>query len=38
MDLLPLLPIEEEGRLADPVLRENFIERVYAYRRRQDLE
>jgi uncharacterized protein YbgA (DUF1722 family)/uncharacterized protein YbbK (DUF523 family) len=30
---LPLLPIEEEGRLNDPQLRENFIERVFAYRR-----
>lgn len=28
-----LLPIEEEGRLNDPELRENFIERVFAYRR-----
>ncbi len=26
----PLVPIEEEGRLNDPVLRENFLERVYA--------
>jgi uncharacterized protein YbgA (DUF1722 family)/uncharacterized protein YbbK (DUF523 family) len=25
----PLLPVEEEGRLHDPVLRENFIERVF---------
>lgn len=33
----PLLPMEEEGRLCDPVLRENFIERVYAYRRWQFL-
>jgi len=30
---LPLLPIEEEGRLSDPRLRENFVERVFAYRR-----
>ena len=30
---LPLLPVEEEGRLSDPTLRENFIERVFAYRR-----
>lgn len=30
---LPNLPIEEEGRLSDPHLRENFIERVFAYRR-----
>ena len=29
----PLLPVEEEGRLTDPRLRENFIERVFAYRR-----
>lgn len=33
----PLLPMEEEGRLGDPVLRENFIEAVFAYRRWQDL-
>ena len=26
----PLLPVEEEGRLNDPILRENFIERVFA--------
>jgi len=29
----PRLPVEEEGRLNDPRLRENFIERVFAYRR-----
>jgi len=34
----PWLPVEEEGRLCDPELRENFVERVYAYRRWQDLE
>lgn len=33
---LPLMPVEEEGRLNDPSLRENFIERVFAYRRWQD--
>lgn len=33
----PLLPIEEEGRLHDAVLRENFITRVYAYARWQHL-
>lgn len=27
----PDLPVEEDGRLNDPVLRENFITRVYAY-------
>lgn len=33
----PHLPMEEEGRLNDSVLRENFIERVFAYRRVKDL-
>ena len=33
----PHLPIEEEGRLTDPRLRDNFIERVFAYRRLRDL-
>ena len=33
----PLLPIEEEGRLSDPRLRENFVERVFAYSRLQAL-
>jgi uncharacterized protein YbgA (DUF1722 family)/uncharacterized protein YbbK (DUF523 family) len=30
---LPLLPVEEEGRLADAALRESFVERIFAYRR-----
>lgn len=30
MEKMPWLPIEEDGRLCDPVLRENFIFRVYA--------
>jgi uncharacterized protein YbgA (DUF1722 family)/uncharacterized protein YbbK (DUF523 family) len=30
---MPSLPVEEEGRLSDPPLRENFIERVFAYQR-----
>jgi len=33
LDALPLLPVEEEGRLRDPSLRESFIERVFAYAR-----
>lgn len=33
----PLIPVEEEGRLCDAPLRENFIERVFCYRRYQDL-
>ncbi|MDZ4184568.1 MAG: DUF523 and DUF1722 domain-containing protein [Desulfuromonadales bacterium] len=32
----PLLPMEEEGRLNDAPLRENFIERVFSYRRWKD--
>lgn len=36
MNELPLMPVEEEGRLNDPVLRENFIERVFVYRRWQE--
>jgi uncharacterized protein YbgA (DUF1722 family)/uncharacterized protein YbbK (DUF523 family) len=30
---LPLLPVEEEGRLHDGLLRESFIERVFAFAR-----
>lgn len=33
----PLLPVEEEGRLGDPSLRENFIMRVFVYHRWQQL-
>lgn len=35
MKRLPLLPVEEEGRLNDSALRENFIERAFAYHRWQ---
>lgn len=34
----PNLPVEEEGRLEDAKLRENFIQRVYAYSRWQDMQ
>ena len=30
MEHFPLIPVEEEGRLHDPVLRENFITRIFA--------
>ena len=33
----PLLPVEEEGRLGDPKLRENFIQRVYVLHRWKQL-
>ena len=38
MERFPLVPVEEEGRLCDPVLRDNFIERVFCYHRWQQLE
>ncbi|AMQ88341.1 MULTISPECIES: YbgA family protein [Marinobacter] len=31
MKAYPLMPVEEEGRLHDDMLRENFIERVFSY-------
>jgi uncharacterized protein YbgA (DUF1722 family)/uncharacterized protein YbbK (DUF523 family) len=37
MQHFPLLPVEEEGRLHDPALRENFIERVFALARWREL-
>jgi uncharacterized protein YbgA (DUF1722 family)/uncharacterized protein YbbK (DUF523 family) len=37
MQAMPWLPVEEEGRLNDPMLRENFIERVFVYYRWQRL-
>lgn len=37
MQALPNLPYEEEGRLNDAMLRENFVNRVFAYRRWQDM-
>ncbi len=30
LEKFPWLPVEEDGRLHDPVLRENFVERVFA--------
>ena len=33
MRRLSLIPVEEEGRLQDPRLRENFISRVFCYKR-----
>jgi uncharacterized protein YbgA (DUF1722 family)/uncharacterized protein YbbK (DUF523 family) len=37
MRRFPLVPVEEEGRLHDLGLRENFIERVFSYARLQGL-
>ena len=33
MSRMPALPVEEEGRLSDAGLRENFVERLFAFRR-----
>lgn len=38
MENFPHLPVEEEGRLGDAALRENFIQRVYIYARWQAME
>jgi len=37
LERMPLLPVEEEGRLHHLKLRESFVERVFAYRRLRDL-
>ena len=37
LQAFPHLPVEEEGRLNDPRLRENFVERVFAYHRLRSL-
>ncbi len=37
MDKYPLLPVEEAGRLNDPILKENFITRVFAHHHWQQL-
>lgn len=34
----PLIPVIDDGRLHDPVLRENFIERVFVYKRWKEFE
>jgi len=38
LERFPLIPVEEEGRLNDPALRENFIERIFVYKRWKDFE
>jgi uncharacterized protein YbgA (DUF1722 family) len=35
---IPALPLEEEGRLHDPRIRENFVTRIFAYGRWLELE
>ncbi len=36
MKHFPIIPVEDEGRLNDPVIRENFIERIFVYKRWQE--
>jgi uncharacterized protein YbgA (DUF1722 family)/uncharacterized protein YbbK (DUF523 family) len=36
VERFPKLPVEEEGRLTDARLRENWVERIFAYRRVRD--
>jgi len=36
MNRFPVIPVIDDGRLHDPVLRENFIERVFVYKRWQE--
>jgi uncharacterized protein YbgA (DUF1722 family)/uncharacterized protein YbbK (DUF523 family) len=37
MRRFPLIPVEEDGRLNDPILRENFIEQIFTLKRWRDL-
>jgi len=37
MKHFPLLPVEEDGRLHDPALRENFIERIFLAKRWREM-
>lgn len=37
MHNFPSLPVEEEGRLGDPVLREGFVKRIFIYKRWRDM-
>jgi len=37
MKQFPMFPTEEEGRLHDPILRENFIESIFVFKRWREL-
>ena len=37
MKHFPSLPVEDDGRLNDPILRENFIERIFVFKRWREL-
>jgi uncharacterized protein YbgA (DUF1722 family)/uncharacterized protein YbbK (DUF523 family) len=36
MDHFPLIPVEDDGRLHDPAIRENFVERIFTLKRWRD--
>ncbi len=38
MGSFPLIPVEDDGRLQDPHLRENFIERIFAFKRWKEFQ
>jgi len=37
MEHFPLIPVEDEGRLHDPILRENFVERIFTLKRWREI-
>lgn len=38
MDRFPFMPVEDDGRLHDPALRENFIERIFVFKRWREMK
>ncbi len=38
MDRFPVIPVEDDGRLHDPEIRENFIERIFVYQRWREMK
>ena len=38
MDRFPFIPVEDDGRLHDPALRENFIERIFVFKRWKEMK
>jgi uncharacterized protein YbgA (DUF1722 family)/uncharacterized protein YbbK (DUF523 family) len=37
MKHFPLLPVEDDGRLNDPILRENFIQRIFVFKKWREM-
>ncbi|MCJ7773044.1 MAG: DUF523 and DUF1722 domain-containing protein [Desulfobacterales bacterium] len=37
IEQFPLIPVEDDGRLHDPIIRENFIERVFTLKRWREM-